>query len=234
MGQSKQARIINAVITVAVMGVYASEARTETITLKNGTVLKGTIEQMTEADVTIVADDIGKLLVKRSTIQSINNSAEVSQGVSTANESDGSPAASDNSASMISGNIDAGFGQMQFMLGSSNFEIRNGPTIHWDVINYRFSNGFSLGMVGDGIKNSGKSGEDVSLLMWGASLGWQSAPPQYGFSGNIYSTAIVYGRGKLDLRRKRSCFGMMIPKKVDNAIFTTLLLPLCPPQILLG
>ena len=205
MEQLKHARIRNAVITVAVMGAYAGEARAETITLKNGTVIKGTIEQMTEADVTIVADDIGKLLVKRSTIQSINNSAEVSQGASTAAGSAGSPAGSDNSAPMLSGSLGVGLGEMQFMLGTTNFKIKDGPAVHWDVLNYRFYDGLSFGIVGDGIQNSRKNGEYATLLMGGASLGWKSTSPILGFSGNVYSAAIVYGRGQLKLKRKADC-----------------------------
>lgn len=205
MEQLKHARIRNAVITVAVMGAYAGEARAETITLKNGTVLKGTIEQMTEADVTIVADDIGKLLVKRSTIQSINNSAEVSQGASTAAGSAGSPAGSDNSAPMLSGSLGVGLGEMQFMLGTTNFKIKDGPAVHWDVLNYRFYDGLSFGIVGDGIQNSRKNGEYATLLMGGASLGWKSTSPILGFSGNVYSAAIVYGRGQLKMKRKGKC-----------------------------
>jgi len=59
--------------------------------------------------------------------------------------------------------------------------------------------------VGDGIQNSRKNGEYARLLMGGASLGWKSTSPILGFSGNVYSAAIIYGEAQLGLKRKGNC-----------------------------
>lgn len=65
-------RILNIAMTGALL-VPASVALTETIVLKNGSVIKGSIVQMTETDVTIETSDMGQVVVKRRTIQSIND-----------------------------------------------------------------------------------------------------------------------------------------------------------------
>ncbi|MCX6127032.1 MAG: hypothetical protein NTV34_20095, partial [Proteobacteria bacterium] len=222
----------------------ASVVHTETITLKNGTVLKGSIVQMTELDVTIDTADMGQVLVKRRTIQSINDNVQVSdvpvaspaaapvsaQPGSLVNINNNNnnnlnntpasstvtsvpPAASDpaavvsiatgpsDSATMLSGSIAAGWGGIDFSHGTADNKKVKGPSIHWEVINYRFSSGLRIGLLGEGLQSSSKSGERDTFLMGGGTIGWQSPPPQPGTSGSVAYAGLNFSYAQLNMQR---------------------------------
>ncbi len=79
-------------ITALSLFVPSSVALTETIILKNGTVLKGSIIQMTENDVTIDTADLGQMVIKRRAVQSINDGVVTTEPATTQNLANGGAA----------------------------------------------------------------------------------------------------------------------------------------------
>lgn len=67
---------IRKIILVTAIVIPATLAYTETITLKNGTTIKGSLVEMTETDATIETADLGKIQIKRRAIQSIADGVE--------------------------------------------------------------------------------------------------------------------------------------------------------------
>jgi preprotein translocase subunit YajC len=62
---------------LASMALPSTLALTEVVTLKNGSVLKGSIVQMTENDITIETSDMGQVVVKRRAVQTLNDGITV-------------------------------------------------------------------------------------------------------------------------------------------------------------
>lgn len=200
--------------------------RAETIYLKNGTILKGSIVEMSETNITLSTADMGTLVIKRRSVSSIIDFVESpAPKPTTPEEAPPTPPVSPpapapvqqsvniNNASsippqVISQNespkkIDQGHLYSNLSLGYTGIKLDSEtyrfPTLHWDVLSYRTPSGSSFAFFAEG----GKDEDDLSVYRGaGIKADWAMARSRFSYGTSTLSFGFHGGFGKFETQSK--------------------------------